>query len=177
MKLTDLKTGDIVSVRMPLVWYKPVRYVSWGIRKVLKFYYNHTAIVINVWDKPYIAESTKGGVRIISFDKWSKDYIISIKRQNAKINYRLVADRIMEYQGFTGYDYWALLVDHIILQTTGLWDGKKGEDASIKLYCSEYVSLCFKEDFPKWYKTTPKDIYERDDLFKEIYQGKAKDLK
>lgn len=170
-----LKTGDVIFTRMPLVWYKPIRFVSWAIRKVLKTWFNHVAIYVELYGKPFVAESTKGGVRIIPFDKWSKDSIIEIKTPKFFEPQNEVGQKIMAYQGFTGYDYISLVWFQVILQATGKWKGEKGPKAQKKLYCSEYAALIYHQQFPEWWKTTPKDLYNSD-KFKKVWKGAAKDL-
>jgi len=159
--IQGLKTGDIVYTRMPFVWYKPLRYVSWAIRKVLKTWYNHIAIVVFIWGKPYVAESTSGGVKITPLLEWIRDYKLIIKRPKSLLSEKKIASRIMEYQGFTGYDYISLVWYQLILQITGKWHGKERDAADDKLYCSEYAALVYKEQFPEWWKTTPKDLFEK----------------
>lgn len=161
--MRDLKTGDIIYTRMPFVWYKPLRYVSWAIRKVLKTWYNHIAIVVFVWGKPYVAESTSGGVKITPLDKWVRDYQLIIKRPKTILSESRIAQRIMRYQGFTGYDYISLVWYQVLLQITGKWHGKKRDAADDKLYCSEYVALVYKEDWIEWWKVTPRDLFENVD--------------
>lgn len=167
-----LKTGDVIFTRMPLVWYKPIRFVSWAIRKVLKTWFNHIAIYIELYGKPYVAESTIGGVRIIPFDKWAKDSEIEVKTPTFIEPPFEIGHNIMAYQGFTGYDYTSLIWYQIILQATGKWKGQKGAKAQKKLYCSEYAALIYSNHFPGWWKVTPKDLY-LSDKFKKVWRGPA----
>ena len=167
-----LKTGDIVFVKMPFVWFKPLRYVSLIIRKVLKTWFNHIAIIVIIENAVFVAESTAGGVKITPFKQWSKDSFIEIQRNDRLTQNAL--SRIMKYQGFTGYDYKSLVWYQIILQFFGKWEGKKREAAAERLYCSEYYALVDKESFPQWWRTTPKDIYKKE--FLSLYVGKAKKL-
>jgi hypothetical protein len=172
---TNLKTGDIIYTHIPFVWYKPLRYISLAIRKILNTWYNHIAIIVVIWGKVYVAESTKGGVKITPINKWIKDYKVIINRPTIILNEKEIGYRIMKYQGFTGYDYTSLIWYQLILQIFGKWKGKEKNKAAKKLYCSEYVALIYKEHFPKWWLITPKDLYN--DLPQtQIYRGNKKEL-
>jgi uncharacterized protein YycO len=170
----NLKNGDVFFVRIPLRLSRPLTLVSWCIRKVLGTWYNHIGVYVELFDSPFVAESTLGGVKVTPYKEWAKDYEIAVKR-NPKLS-RQFTKRLMRYQGHTPYDTWSLVWDQLILQLTGKWVGKKKEAAKDKLYCSEYYALCDVENFPEWWKTTPEDIYNKEGFDTIVERSEAKRL-
>ena len=168
-----LKTGDVILSKNPFYWYKPMSYVGAIIRLILGFNYNHVAIYISIYGADFVAEASTKGVNIMPLKEWVKDKEIEIHRNPNLTGF--TGRRVMQYQGYTGYDYLSLVWYQLRYQITGKWKGEKGENAKGKLYCSEYYALVDKESFPNWWSVTPKDIYEKG--FNLIYKGEAKDLK
>lgn len=169
-----LRTGDVIFVKIPLTWNKPLTLVSWAIRKVLGTWFNHIGVYVELFGEPFVAESTLGGVKVTPYKEWAKNYVIEIKR-NPKLS-RFFAYRLMKYQGHTPYDTWALVWHQLILQVFGKWTGKKKDEAKDKLYCSEYYALCDVETFPEWWKITPEDIYNKEGFKQIVSKIKARDL-
>lgn len=177
METTKLKTGDVIFTRMPFVWYKPVRYISWCIRLILGTWYNHVAIYVEIWDADHVAESSAGGVQNRPLKKWARDYEVEVKRCEYVGGKKEIARNIMRYQGYTGYDYISLLFFQLIYQTLGIWIGKTKDKAIKKLYCSEYVALIFKDLFPNWWVVTPKDLYKSSHFLTVVQRTKATNIK
>lgn len=160
------KEGDVILTKIPFVWNKPIRYVSWAIRVVLNSWFNHIAIYTYYRGEPCIIEATSGGVRMISLDNFIKDFKIEVRR-NQDLKHGCTK-KLVKYIGSTGYDYSSLVIYQLIYQITGKWLGRKGVKASNKFYCSElYAYMC---DYNDWWKTTPKDIGEKD--YKLIYSNR-----
>lgn len=176
MESTKLQTGDVIFVYMPFVWYKPVRYISWCIRKVLGTWYNHVALYVEIWEADHIAESSAGGVQNRPLSKWARDYEVEVKRPTTPYLKKTLAKRLMRYQGYTGYDYISLLFFQLVYQITKIWIGKTKGKALKKLYCSEYAALVYEEIFPEWWLTTPRDIYTSSEFETVIKRTKATNL-
>ena len=62
----------------------------------------------------------------------------------------------------TPYDF-AGIAEQVILTTTGIWLGPKGEEAKKRLYCSEayaYAYFILRGYFPEWWKISPEKFVE-----------------
>jgi len=154
-----MRTGDILNVHNPFVWYNPIRWVGWGIQKVTRSFYNHTAIVLLIWGSVYVAEAKAKGITITPFGQWKQDKVFEVKRPSFDIDEKKIAVRIMSKQGFTGYDFGTLFFYQLIFQVTGHWLGTSNkEKAQKRLVCSEYIAWIY--DLPEFWKATPKSISE-----------------
>ena len=180
IKHIKLLTLDTISYRHPFVWWKPMRYISAAIRFFTKCKYNHSAIIIECWDKVMVAEAKSKGISITPYEDWAKDLKISIQRQKLVYSRKKLAQTAMSKQGYTGYDFSGTLFYQLIYQLTGHWLGAKDKKrAEKRMYCSEYVAWIWNEVinlYPDFYKIAPDDIHN-DTNFSTIYIGKANKLK
>ena len=73
------KTGMVISVHLPFVWWKPSRYISLAIQKFTKSKWGHTAALINVWGGWYVIEMNPSP-QIVSFDKYKEGKELKISQ-------------------------------------------------------------------------------------------------
>lgn len=141
--------GDIILV-------KGNTWVAKQIRRLMNLYlkkrglknrevYSHAAIVIDIWNELYVAEAGPRGIQIVPFDFTYRRILDKVKIKTPKKPY---TKREREYISKnvvktvfkpTRYDYFGLLhqIEYIL---TGTWDGKVGQKAKKRLYCTEAVA-------------------------------------
>ena len=153
----ELRTGDIVLSRTPFSWLNPISYLSFLIRKFGQADYNHAALVVSNWNKPFINEVIGIGITSHSFGTRLKGKDIRIIRPNNPPTEKEIANRANEKIGITKYDFIGLIYQAIYL-TTGKWLGKNYEKAGERMYCFEYVAWVYDTIFPHWWKVTPSEV-------------------
>jgi len=58
------------------------------------------------------------------------------------------------------YDF-AALPQQVLWNWFGVWIGKRGDEAKLRMTCSEWVAYAYHQHtdlFPRWWKATPRDI-------------------
>lgn len=168
-----LETGYIASVHTPFNWFKPLRYISFLIRKVTGFYYNHNFIIYKLYDNYFVVESDIKGVVIKSLAEVPDDLVLKIH----KLNHRVEPKRITERIGKTKYDFRSLLFSQLISAYTGIWIGpsKPGKEFE-RFTCAEFVGWVLKR--MEAYKDTPADIFNYcSENGTIVFEGTAKELK
>lgn len=176
--ILTLRTGDIILFYKPFKWYKIRTYLSWIIRKIAMTKYNHAGVVVNNWYIPFLNEAQ--GVGLITESCHTR-----LVGCHIKIMRRLDIDSISEASlavkangiiGNTKYDFMGL-VHQLVLNTwykisgKKIWIGKKGDDASRRMYCYEYAAWVHNDLYPEWWKIDlPAMRY--DSRFKVIFKGK-----
>lgn len=181
----NLRTGDILSVKSPFVWYKPWRYLSCIIRFVTDSKVNHTSIILVEGDNIFVCESDpvsirklKHAVRMSPWNEWCQDKIIRVSRFEASYNIFQLEETIKKEIG-KPYDVWSFSFWQVLYTLTGIWLGRTGKDAESAWYCSEYVAYIWNKIsglYPKYWEIVPDDIY-KDPRLKVLYEGVAVDLK
>jgi hypothetical protein len=161
MKIKDierqLKTGDIIVSRTNFKWYSPLSYLSAAIRFFAKTKYNHAELVVFNWDRCYTNEAVGRGVISSIFGTRTVGKQIRVLRPRFNISEKYIATEANSKLGITPYDVIGLIHQAIYL-STGVWLGKRSNDADKRMYCFEYVAWVYDMDF--WYRTTPKDIID-----------------
>lgn len=174
----ELQTGDLLHRHSPFVWYKPTRYLSVLIRFFTKSWSGHTAMIIDIWSEKMVVESDGLNVRLLPYKEWAKDSLIIITRNElTEFQKRHLSIVAISKQGYTGYDFIGI-IHQLIFQLSGQWIGRTGDNASKKMYCSEYIAWCYNEVlriYPNWFKIAPSDLYN-DNKFFQIYKGIANNL-
>lgn len=154
-------TGHIIIVKHHFKWYDIESYLSLAIRTLDRCWANHCAILSEEDGMLYIYEARGSGVVKDTFIDWlkhrpNKDFKIGIPKVCIPFN---IEERIKEKEG-KSYDVESLFIWHPYRLLTGRWRGGTSEHGD--LVCSEYVALCYKEYFDKWYKATTNDIIKAD---------------
>ncbi len=129
-----------------------------AIKKFTKSKLNHTALVIQIWDKLFVIDAQANGVNLKTFEDWVKVYKYKYKVSRPKVWNKEMKIKAISKVGITGYDFASLLVYQPLYLLTGKWYGKK-KHADSKMYCSEYVSWVF--NLPEWYANSPQDVYDK----------------
>jgi len=150
LNIIQLKEGDVLHCTSN----------GW-LAKLIKFFtkskINHTALVLKMGYHFFIVDAQANGVNLKTVEEWSHKYkykyIISRPRKFSSMN----KHRAFSKCGVTSYDFMSLLYQFWYV-LTGKWVGKSNDDASKRMYCSEYVAYVFKLD--KWWEKSPKDVYE-----------------
>jgi uncharacterized protein YycO len=176
--ISQTKTGDVIHRHSPFIWYVPGRWISAAIRKITKSWSGHTAMIVYVLGKPFVAESDDGKIQLIPYELWAKDAEIVIGRIEISNRKRRKLSALAISQLGKKYDFKGTIIDQFILQIRGKWYGHTGVNAEDKMYCSEYVAWCYNKllnMYQDWFKTPPSTMYA-DNRFKWIYIGKAANL-
>lgn len=152
--LEKLKTGDILHCTGK-------RLISKIIKRLTKSEFSHTAIFIEIWNKPYIIDAQKDGVNIRPFNEWVVDYNYTFKvhRSPNFVNESTFAIRAMSKCGTTAYDLEGLLLKQPFEILTGKWKNRGIRKECDKMYCSEYVAWCY--GWEDCYRMSPRDVYEK----------------
>ena len=152
LKEIELKEGDTLHCYSQKILSKIIRFITKG--RV-----SHTAKVIKVWNRLFILDSQSDGSNLRRLDNWEEKYnytyIVTRKKNRDITKLRKKASEVI---GVTKYDYMSLIIYQPIYQITGIWFGKKEEDAVEKLYCSE---LCaWLDDIPNYWELSPEQLLE-----------------
>lgn len=156
-----MKDGTILSTAKHFIWYNPLTWLPFLIRKVTKDIVSHSAVIINIDGIPFVAESKVPKVVLESWETWRKqkmDIYMTIP-ENVPEDFRW---RVLSKIGNSKYDYRLLLITQPIYQLTGLWiPTKKGMNGE-PFTCSEFVSytLGISEPWKKVPGDLIKDNYE-----------------
>lgn len=147
----SLKSGDVLHCTSNGV-------LGRLIQKFTKSKINHTALILEVWDSLFIADSQVDGTNLRPFEEWVKKYNYIYEISRPKQFPITLRERAMSKIGHTPYDLKSLFITQPIYQLTGRWVGRPEERADTKMYCSEYVSWVFSLE--EWWKNSPQKVYE-----------------
>ena len=155
LKQAHLETGDILHC-----WSDGI--IGKLIRRFEKSNLNHTAIFIRINGLPYVIEAQARGIYPVPFDVWVEryNYTYSISRYKHKrySNRDENVNKLLSKSGVP-YDYFALLVHHPIHILTGIWVGRRGEDAQGRMFCSEFAAWFV--GYKDYYLLSPQQFYSR----------------
>lgn len=150
-----MKDGTILSTAKHYIWYNPLTWLPFLIRKFTKDMVSHSAVIINIDGVPFVAESKMPKVTLERFESWKNqkmDIYMTIP-ESVPEDFR---ERVLSKIGKAKYDYRLLFIIQPIYQLTGLWipvrKGKKGEAFT----CSEFVS--YSLGIPDPWKKVPGDL-------------------
>lgn len=158
--------------------------LAWLIRKWLRIYskklgvksypiYNHAFMFVELWGMMCVAEALGRGVTIRPFKdayyERDKDIcLLSVKEERTAKEKNDLSKYICSFSfNPTRYDFVNFLYQmKMIIKTTrikrGKWSGKSGDEAKIRLYCSEAVAWWTNFDrkiFDNSASVNPFDIY------------------
>lgn len=172
------QSGDVLLVHNFLRWHKPMTWIGALIRYFNKCYYHHVAMVVEIWGELFVIESTGKGVVI---SKPLKQWIAEIEaRRHFAVkrlpdltpeHCRTVLMRAFALLG-NRYDFISLFWYQLRYQLFGTWRGRTKEKASARMYCSELIGYAYREQFPAWWQTAPREIYQNQTLHL-VYQWKV----
>lgn len=163
MKITDLKTGDILLYRSKNILARAIRLFTRG--KV-----NHASICVEIWGEMFVAESEKVGFVLNKLNDSIKGREIWVLRYKNPIESNRFAKRIVLMLGKHRYDFASLLFFQVWYTITGKWIGKKDEHASKRLYCSEAIAYIYSKEtgeMTSWWTYNPKMIWDEPNFIRE----------
>ncbi|MGM0532603.1 MAG: hypothetical protein ACQER7_14745 [Bacteroidota bacterium] len=111
-----------------------------------KLYYNHVAVIVNLWGELWMADSAKNGVQVnkIKVDALQRDNVLHLtwKEPLAKVEQKLFSKTAIGYSlRVTRYDvinFW----DQARYILSGKWKGKTDDASTKRVYCSEFAAIC-----------------------------------
>lgn len=168
-----LQAGDLLNMYTPFSIKKPFSWLSYIIRKISNSTWSHTAVVVDIWGRSFIAEALATGIVIMPLDEWGEGAIVSVSRPKVPVDVKEFSSRAVAKVGHTGYDYGSLIWFQLLFQITGRWYGHTdaSRKTSNKFYCSEYAAWLFSPCFPRWFETTPQMVHENKKEFDHVYEG------
>ena len=176
--LLSLETGDTVLFFKPFVWYKIRTYLSWIIRTVAFTKYNHAGVVVSNWYTPFLNEAQGVGIITEPCSTRLVGCCVKIIRRidSNKLSEAGVAIKANDKLGNTKYDFMGLVHQLIFniwykISDKKIWVGKKGNDASRRMYCYEYAAWVHDDLYPEWWKIELSEM-RYDGRFKDIFEGK-----
>ena len=161
-----LKTGDIIISRTGFKWYSPISYLSAAIRFFAKTKYNHAALVLFNWGKPFANEAIGRGVIAHPFGTRLKGKQIMVLRPIFIKSEKEIATKANSNIGLSKYDVIGLIWQAIYL-TTGKWYGKRGKESIKRQYCFEYVAWVY--NLPNYWRVTPKEFINSDKFYSLLH--------
>jgi hypothetical protein len=149
-KLQNCKTGTTVFCRSD----EGVEGAT--IRKVLKSYWNHTAVVFWINGELFIVEANLNDViRPKRFDLWHKDREFNeFGVSECSVHDNMITKHFGSKP--VRYDLASVLLYMGIYQKTGKWLGRKEEHAADRMFCFEFSALV--RELPNWWRFVPKDF-------------------
>ena len=152
MSKEDLKTGDILHCRGR-------KWLAKAIMKFTRGRWSHTAVVVECWGQIYIVDAQLNGVNARPYEEWVKEfnYEYKVSRPKFQIEPKDFSIRAFTKVGSTKYDVISLIWHQPLYIITGKWNGKTRDNATGRMYCSEYVGWLY--NMPKWWELSPQDLY------------------
>lgn len=154
-----LETGDVVVSRTNFRWNYPLGYLSAIIRFFAKTEYNHAALVVFNWGKPFTNEAIGNGVVAHPFGNRLKGKKIKVLRLYDPDSEQVIAMKANSKVGVAKYDVIGLIYQAIYL-TTGKWFGKTEEASEKRMYCFEYVAWVYEYIFTEYWRVTPLEVID-----------------
>jgi len=172
--------GDIIITRDRGFVPRSIRVFMRKYRKRLGLppakVFNHCAVIIENDGNTIVAESAiKGVVATMTPAQYLMKHpdhkIMTWVEPLTYFEQEDISDIAMEYiMKGTRYDF-KNFIDQIILITTGIWTGRKGEKSKRRLYCSELAAVCMdgvRASFDgKTWDVNPLDVEINRDLHEE----------
>jgi hypothetical protein len=152
--------------------------ISKLIMLITRSWASHTAILVELNGEAFIYEADDNSVQKLYYPNWAKDFKIELQIIDLTEKQKYDLLKLMESQLGKGYDFKATLIDQLIYQLRGKWLGHTGSFATDKFYCSEFTSYCLNEIlgiYPNWNTISPGYLH-KEERFKTVYKGKAKDF-
>jgi hypothetical protein len=152
--INDFNPGDVLLFYNNGFIPKAIRFFMriYNKKKKLperKMYYNHVAVVVNLWGNLFIAESNKEGVTVNdTLERYvnNKNVLhLTWKKPLSKEESDHFSKTAIGYSlRVTRYDF-INFFDQIYYILTGKWRGKTGEKSRKRQYCSELAAVCMDE--------------------------------
>jgi hypothetical protein len=141
---------------------------------------SHSAMIVDMWGQPYVAEALAKGIVVSSFadaygEKLDKIKILAPKKayskdEKEKVSKAAISDSLIPHR----YDYFGLLYQIKYVLSNGTWVGPKGDKAEKRLYCTEAVATWANRVRPNTFSqeeaSNPIDI-EFNKFYKVVYDG------
>lgn len=171
------RAGDVISTYTPFFWYRPGTWMAPPIRYFTKEKYTHSAIVVEIWGRFFVAEALASGIIMRPLKEFPDGMDVLISRPEFDRDISTISMKALSKVGHTGFDYSSLIFHQLFYKLTGKWIGwtKSSTRASDKFYCSEYVAWIYNFYFPEWHLTTPDMIFNHPG-FKTVWTGTDKQL-
>jgi len=160
-----LKTWDIILHHTPFCWYRPSTWITLGIRKFTKSYWNHSSEILIIDDVIYNIESLRGW---ITLSKWS-----DLVKQNVKIKVLRHKESIWNKDKYIikwlkqldkKYDYTGIL-KILIMLCFGWWNNPAKSISEKTRWCSEFNAWMKDLDWRQYW--VPWD-FDNNELFHQV---------
>lgn len=167
MATIDLISGDVVLFRTPLS-LNPMTWLSWCIRHITGYAYNHVAICVCNWETPFLNEAVGRGVVTNPAAPRLEGRRYKVLRMPLLPfpDERAFAVRANSLIDRTKYSPTRLLLYQLWKHLTGHWalSAAKSKDTS-RMICSEYAAWALSME--GWEQYSPED-FEISGLFYEV---------
>jgi hypothetical protein len=150
MKKT-LKSGDILCCKGHSI-------LSKLIMRFTKSNFSHVALVLEIWGELCIVDAQRDGTNLRLFSEWEEKFKYKFVAFRPKEFTNEMKNKAVKKMGFTPYDFISLFVYQPLYIITKKWLGKRGEEATKRMYCSEYAGYVF--NLPNWWRKNPQNVYE-----------------
>jgi len=168
-----IQTGDIAMVHTPFNWRQPLTIISFLIRKVTGFFWNHNMTFYTVDGLVFVVESDISGVVIYPIYNINPSKIVKIYRLPDPGDKNRLLSRIHK----TKYDFRGLFIHGLVKEYLGIWIGPTCPGAQYeKFTCCEFVLWWRKQ--PDAYKSKPSDVekYCLENQGTVVYEGSVKNI-
>mgnify|MGYP002778445805 FL=1 len=146
---TMRRTGNVILVHNPVVWWKPATWLFGIIRLVAGTRWNHCALFAVVEGHPVVIEALGRGVVATAYGDWLRR---SPDRVTHVVDVACTAPEIVAFLG-KKYDRKSLLWYCLRQRVNGKWKGLSGDAADDALYCFELAALV--HGLPEWHRVMP----------------------
>lgn len=166
---SKVKTGDIFLQNTELIWFRPLTWFSWMIRKATRSVYNHTSEALWINWELYMIESLWSGITLRKRYTWVNTKIAK-KVSHIRMHWFEAKFDIEEYthkallQMDKKYDF-AGIPKLFIMIVFGYWKNISEEKSEECLRCSEFTAWMKDLDWRQRY--LPRDFVSNP-LFFEI---------
>jgi hypothetical protein len=156
--ISEIKTGDNLLVSSSSFLAKAIQFFQ-------RNRWNHSAMCWWAYDELFVIEADSNGIAITKMqDYLNSNKSLMILKPKFNIDGSELGKFMLPKCGKIKYDKFNLLVDQPVrFVTGGVWIGKKGNNATKRFICGEWVAYCYnyfnKEIFKNWYEIAPVDIY------------------
>jgi len=157
----DVQIGDVGLVSARSFLALAIKFFMNVYRKLLKHpnrpVYNHVFMVVDMWDKVFIAEALAKGISVRPWKESkyygsSKTKLLRLKEEFNDLEKEEISKIAVSYAlKPTRYDIF-MFPFQIILTISGLWLGPKGKRAQRRLYCSEAVAFWINQIKPSFFE-------------------------
>jgi hypothetical protein len=149
----DFRPGDVLLFRHTGFLPKVIRFFMklYSKRKNVEqdIYYNHVAVIVNLWGELWVADAVEKGVQVEDsldryMDKSSVKHLTWVKplsKEEQEDFSKVAISYAMKVTRYDFLNFW----DQARYILTGEWKGKTGKDSKERVYCSKFAAICMDE--------------------------------